>query len=88
MTSRDTVHCQLAGLATLESTVRLAVRALYATYPDVAHAQRDDERFEITTARILVELAEDLLNALDDHRSHVLVKLATPRDPEQTAWPF
>jgi hypothetical protein len=86
MKTRDAIQCELAGLAALESTVRLALRALYATYPDIARRQRDDDRIE--TARGLVEVAEDLLNALDHHRSYVLFRFAELGDPEQTAWPF
>jgi hypothetical protein len=88
MSQRDKLQCQLAGLAALESTVRLAVRALYASYPEVGHQQRDDELCETTTARWVVELAEDLLCALDDHRAYVLARLKKPRGTDQTAWPF
>jgi hypothetical protein len=87
---RVTLHAQLAGLATLEASVRLAVRALHATYPDLARGLRDDHRIELTTACILAESAEDLLLALDDHRTYVLYKLAVigDADSSQTAWPF
>jgi hypothetical protein len=91
MTSgRVAIHAQLAGLATLEATVRLAVRALHATHPDLARGLRDDHRIELTTACIVAELAEDLLLALDDHRTYVLYNLAAlgDTDPQQTAWPF
>ena len=79
---------QLAGLAALEANVRTALHALYATYPAVARPQADDEPFEITTARILAEFCDDLLVALDDHRSHVSPRLKRPGHPDQTAWPF
>jgi hypothetical protein len=79
---------QLAGLATLEANVRTALRALYGTYPAVARPQCDEEVFEITTARILAELCEDLLVGLDDHRSHVSSRLKKLLHPDQTAWPF
>ena len=85
---RVAIHAQLAGLATLEATVRLAVRALHATYPDLARGLRDDHRLELTTACILAEAAEDLLLALDDHRAYVLYNLAVLGDSSQTAWPF
>jgi hypothetical protein len=79
---------QLAGLAALEANIRTALRALYLTYPTVARPQSDDEVFEITTARILAELCDDLLVALEDHRSHVSHRLKKLRHPDQTAWPF
>ena len=88
MSQRDKLQCQLAGLAALESTVRLAVRAFFASYPDVGHEQRDDELCEITTARWVVEHADDLLGALDDHRAYVLARLKKLRGADQTAWPF
>jgi len=89
-TRRVAIHVQLAGLATLEATVRLAVRALHATHPDLTRGLRDDHRMELTTACIVAELAEDLLLALDDHRAYVLHNLAVlgDTDPQQTAWPF
>ena len=79
---------QLAGLAALEANVRTALRALYLTYPAAARPQSDDEVFEITTARILAEFCDELLVALDDHRSHVSPRLRKLRHPDQTAWPF
>ncbi len=87
---RVAIHAQLAGLATLEATVRLAVRALHATYPDLTRGLRDDHRIELTTACIVAEVAEDLLLALDDHRAYVLYNLAVLGDSEslQTAWSF
>lgn len=87
---RVAIHAQLAGLATLEATVRLAVHALHATYPALARGLRDDHRIELTTACILAEIAEDLLLALDDHRTYVLYNLAVLGDADlpQTAWPL
>jgi hypothetical protein len=41
----------------------------------------DDEVFEITTARMLVELCNDLLVALDDHRAHVAPRLKSLQHP-------
>jgi hypothetical protein len=79
---------QLAGLAALEANVRTAIRALYVTYPTAARRQSDDEVFEITTARMLAELCDDVLVALEDHRSHVSSRLKRLRHPDQTAWPF
>ena len=70
--------------------MRLAVRAFHATYPNLARGLRDDHRIELTTACIAPELAEDLLLALDDHRTYVLYNLAVlgDTDAQQTAWPF
>jgi hypothetical protein len=79
---------QLAGLATLEATVRTALRALYATYPALARPPSDDEVFEITTARMLAESCNELLVGLDDHRTYVLQRLKTLQRPDQTSWPF
>lgn len=91
MTARGVaIHVQLAGLATFEATVRLAVRALHATHPDLTRGLRDDHRMELTTACIVAEIAEDLLLALDDHRSYILYNLAVLGDADShpTAWPF
>jgi hypothetical protein len=87
---RVAIHAQLAGLAALDASVRLALRALYATYPGLARGLRDDRRIELTTACILAEIAEDLLLALDDHRTYVLYNLAVLGDNDalQTTWPF
>ena len=52
---------QLAGLATLEATVRAALRALYVTYPTLARPQSDDEAVEITTARMLADSCNEVL---------------------------
>jgi hypothetical protein len=89
MSPRDplVLQRQLAGLASLESAVRTALRRLHLTYPTTAQPQCDDELFEITTARMLTELCNELLVALDDHRAHVSPRLNRMR-PDQTAWPF
>jgi len=79
---------QLAGLATLEAAVRTALRILQLTYPAVTRPQCDDEVFETTTARMLAELCNDLLVALDDHRAHVAPRLKSLQHADQTGWPF
>jgi hypothetical protein len=79
---------QLARLAALEANVRTALRALYVAYPTAARPQSDDELSEITTARRLAEICDDVLVALEDHRSHVSSRLNRLRHPDQTAWPF
>lgn len=89
--SRDAplaVRAQLAGLASFEASTHLALRALYAMYPEAARPELCDEDYDITTARLLAELAEDLLVALDDHQSRVAHRLRRLDHPEQTAWPF
>ena len=80
----------IAGLATLESTVEIAARALVATYPDIRHpAARHGEPTAVTTARALVDGCERLLAALDDHRSHLVANLPkNPDHPIQLDWPF
>jgi hypothetical protein len=88
MSQLGALQCQLAGLAALESIVRLAIHALYVTYPQTTRSQLDNERFEITTARFLADVAEDMLVAIDDHRTHVAARLTKLRHPEQIAWPF
>lgn len=79
---------QLAGLATLEAGVRTALRALHITYPEVGRPSLDEDVFEITTARTLAELCQELLVAIDDHRSSVSPRLRTLLHPDQTSWPF
>jgi hypothetical protein len=83
-----TAH-HLAGLATLESTVVIASRALAATYPDICRAARHDEPTAVTTARALVDRCEQLLTTLDDHRAQLVANF--PKDPDhpvQLDWPF
>lgn len=82
------LRAQLAGLASFEASTHLALRALYAMYPEAARPQLIDEDFDITTARTLVELAEDVLVGVDAHRSRVAHRLRKLDHPDQTAWPF
>lgn len=89
--SRDAslaVRAQLAGLASFEASAHLALCALYATYPEAAGPELRGEDYDITTARQLAEFAEDLLVAIDEHRSRVAHRLRNLEHPEQTAWPF
>ena len=79
---------QLAGLATLEASVRTALRALHVAYPVIGRPSQDDDGFEVMTARALAERCDDLLAALDDHRSTVAPRLHTLQRPDQTSWPF
>ncbi|MCW5808640.1 MAG: hypothetical protein KIT31_40190 [Deltaproteobacteria bacterium] len=91
MTSRRVaIHSQLADLAALEVSLRVAVRALYVACPELAPGLRDEHRIELTTAAAVTDNAEDLLVALDHHRSSVLYNLAAvgELDHRQTAWPF
>lgn len=82
------LRAQLAGLASFEASTHLALRALYAMYPEAARPQLIDEDFDITSARTLVELSEDALVAVDVHRSRVAHRLRKLEYPDQTAWPF
>jgi hypothetical protein len=83
-----TTH-HIAGLATLESTVEIAARALVATHPDIGRACRPGEPAVATTARVLVDDCERLLVALDDYRSHLVATLPkNPDHPIQLDWPF
>ena len=90
MIPRDplTLHRQLAGLAILEAHVRTALRALCNTYPANALRQCEDDIYEIATARMLVDLCDNLLLGLEDHLIHLSARLRTLQHPEQTAWPF
>jgi hypothetical protein len=78
----------LAGLATLEASVRTALRGLHPTYPALARRHDDDDALELTTARMLVDLCNELLVGLNDHRSHVSARLKLLQNPDQIAWPF
>jgi len=83
-----TTH-HIAGLATLESTVEIAARALVATHPDICRVCRPGEPAVVTTARVLVDDCERLLAALDDYRSLLVTNLPkNPDHPIQLDWPF
>lgn len=90
MIPRDplTLQRQLAGLATLEATVRTTLRGLYTTYLALARRQSDDDVPELTSARMLADACNDLLIELYDHRLNVAQRLRALQHPEQTAWPF
>lgn len=89
MTSRDpmTLQRQLAGLAALEAGVRTALRGLYVAYPTLAASQLDDD-VELTAARILVQLCDELLLSINDLRGRVSAHLKPLLHSDQTAWPF
>jgi len=78
---------QLAGLATLEATVRTALRALHTMYPALARQPSEHDVLELTTARMLAEAGNELLVYLDDHRAYVARRLKALQ-PDQTSWPF
>jgi hypothetical protein len=83
-----TAH-HIAGLATLESTVEIAARALVATHPDISRVCRPSEPAVVSTARVLVDDCERLLAALDDYRFHLVANLPkNPDHPIQLDWPF
>ncbi len=89
MTPRDPMilQRQLAGLAALEASVRTALRGLYVAYPTLADSRLDDD-VELTAARILVRLCDELLLNLDDLRTRVSAHLKPLLHSDQTAWPF
>lgn len=72
---------QLAGLAALEATVEIAIRALVQTYPDLYREPRSEDTADTATAVKLVELCGRLLATIDAHRQHLA---RVPTD----AWPF
>jgi hypothetical protein len=72
---------QLAGLAALEATVEIAMRALVETYPELHREPRPDDSTEAVTAAKLVDQCGRLLAALDAHRQHLA------RVPANS-WPF
>lgn len=61
-------EARLAGLASLETHVELALRALCASHPVTPG---NDQADEIAAAHVLAERCRDLLVALDDYRAHV-----------------
>jgi hypothetical protein len=89
MTPRDplTLQRQLAGLATLEASVRTALRGLHVAYPALVGARFHDDP-ELTTARILIQLCDETLTGIDELRRQVSARLRTLQHPDQTAWPF
>ena len=89
MTPRDplTLQRHLAGLATLEASIRTALRGLHLAYPALAISQPDGDP-EFTTARILLQLCDEILTGIDELRRQVSAHLKTLQHPDQTAWPF
>jgi hypothetical protein len=59
---------QVAGLAALEATVEIAMRALVETYRELHREPRPDDSAEAVTAARLVDQCGRLLAALDAHR--------------------
>lgn len=74
---------QLAGLAALEATVEIAMRALVETYRELHRELRSDDSAETITAAKLVDQCGRLLAALDAHRRHL-----TRVPSDQREWPF
>jgi hypothetical protein len=79
---------QLAELATLEVSVRSAFPRLQSTYPPLAQCHEDDNTREHITAHVLVDVCNELLVALQDHRAILFARLRALQLPDQTAWPF
>ncbi len=80
----DRARYQLAGLASLESVVEIAMRALVETYRELHREPRPDDADEAVTAAKLVDQCGRLLAALDAHRRLVIA----PVPSNQCAWPF
>ena len=59
---------QIAGLAVLEATVEISMRALVETYRELHREPRPDDSAEAVTAARLVDHCGRLLAALDAHR--------------------
>jgi len=89
MTPRDPyiLQRQLADLAMFEASVRTVLCGFHVAYPALATSQPDSDP-EPTTARILVELCDELLVSIDELRRHVSAHLKSLQHPDQTAWPF
>ena len=69
--TRPTCAYQLAGLAVLEATVEIAMRALVDTYRELHGEPRPDDSAEAISAARLVDHCGRLLAALDAHRRHL-----------------
>lgn len=80
----DIARYQLAGLASLESVVEIAMHAVVETYREFGREPRPTDSPEIKSARNLVDLSARLLAAIDTHRRHVARYL--PDDEHN--WPF
>ncbi len=79
--TRNPRKYQLAGLAALEATVEIAMRALVKTYPELSREPRSDDSAETATAAKLVDQCGRLLATIDAHRQYLA---RVPPD----AWPF
>lgn len=80
----DRTRYQLAGLASLEAVVEIAMRALVDTYRELHREPRPDDSAEAVNAGKLVDHCGRLLAALDAHRRLVLARVPS----DQRAWPF
>ena len=63
---------QLAGLATLEATVDIAMRALVEAYRELHRDPEPGDSAESVTAARLVDQCGRLLAALDAHRRQLI----------------
>lgn len=75
---------QIAGLAVLERTVEIAMRALVQSYPEFGREIRTTDTAEVRSAAALVDLCARVLEAIDHHRRLVRRDLAGP----DRNWPF
>ena len=75
---------QLAGLAVLDRTIEIAMRALVQSYPEFGREIRPTDTAEVRSAAVLVDLCARVLEAIDHHRRLVRRDLAGP----DRNWPF
>lgn len=78
------VNHELAGLATLASTLEISMHALVATYPELRRDEQPMDSAESRSAARLVDLSSQLLWAIERHRK-VLVHQPPPDEQD---WPF
>ena len=80
----DNARYQLAGLASVDAVVEIAMRALVETYSAFGREPHPTESTEVVSARNLVDLCGRLLIAIDTHRRHVARHLPS----DEYDWPF
>jgi hypothetical protein len=80
----DNARYQLAGLASVDAVVEIAMRALVETYPAFGRETSPTDSGEVVSARNVVDLCARLLIAIDTHRRYVASHL--PSDEHD--WPF
>ena len=76
----DLAKHQLAGLAVLDRTVEIAMRALVQSYPELGREIHATDTAEVRSAAALVDLCARVLEAIDYHRQLMRHDIA--------GWPF